>query len=147
MIGQLAADVLAYAAQTLVDHGYEPPSRRYVSHAAPAGDPCQELVAWVEPVANGNLPPSQVVIHQATVRVQLTLCVPAASVDDPIPAAQPLNGSAIDLADQAWTIWQGLVAAVGQPAGPFGGCTSVYPVDLIPDPPAGGFASWQASFR
>ena len=146
MIGQLAHDVVEHAARCLTAAGYVAPDRRYVSHAAPAGDLCEELVAWVDPVANPAVSPG-VVTHQAVVHVDLTRCVPTASAGDPVPNADPLTVSAVDLADQAWVIWTCLVASIDTGDGPFAPCSQTVPIDLIPLGPDGVFGTWRATFR
>jgi len=147
MIGTFAADTLLAAAQILTAAGYTPPDRQYVSHNEPAGDLCEELVAWVDPVVDVAPQPSRIVRHEATMHVDLTRCVPAATNDTPVPPADELTTSAVDLADQAWAIWRGLVARWTAHDAPFGICEQVTFVDLVPLEPQGGFATWRATFR
>lgn len=139
--GQLAQLVLQSATHVLV----APPDRRYVSHGTPAGDLCEELVVWVGSIRQGatnDRPGRCAVLSDVLVSIQITRCHPTQDSHGNPPPASDLNAHGVELTDEAWGLWLGLIAASDE-------------WELSPGPqwldaqvsePSGGYASWTLSF-
>lgn len=118
--------------------------RTFVSQGRPVPE-CEALAVWLESILAPN--PSKApcaFIPRGAFKVSLLQCVPSTS------DASSLERSALDLADDAWAIWTGILAGFrdgtlfGDDSGL--GCTQMdLSRGIIALPNAGGFGGWEAT--
>lgn len=139
----LTQELLAFVAAELQTNGVPVPARRYVAHNRPAGDPCEELVVWVDPIRDSS-PVLGTPIPQTTVRfwVSLVFTHPVGSAHTPVPSTQVLTGAAQKTTVAGWWLWRALQRSQHEV---FGRCERVVVLDLVPEGPQGGFAWWTGS--
>lgn len=138
--GELADLVLQTATGLIVD----PPERRYVSHGTPAGDLCEELVVWVDSfgdAAVNSRPGRCAPLNDVWVRVQLTRCHPTVDNYGGPPPVGDLHAHGVDLTDEAWRLWQGLIDR----AADWGADLPTWDRATVSEP-EGGYASWTFAF-
>jgi hypothetical protein len=159
----LAAALLAAASSSL-DEILPPlvqaPDRRFVSYGVPSDDCCEQLVVYVNPIAELGTGLSQgpnqqgkrharAWLNQALFVVQIGRCVPVVEVVGGKPVLPEL--AAIDAAAQqhladGWALWNGIHNRVA--AGDiFGSCDNIVFDPLNERSPSGGCAGWLMNIR